>query len=174
MVLLASSASVQVEHDPNRPSGITTFVIWDAFSTFQPTAPTLVLPIWWTGNVCESYFSKYWKLMEEEQIGGPFLPRNPQGDDMGGKEKLVTQAATSESASDVQIRQDTAQAYRLQIFFEQENSTQCQSESDEAITVPDSQPQGLLVNMSMLAAAHAPSSDQPSPLSGWGHGSVPG
>ncbi len=125
-----SLKTVQVGQDPDRPKGIATIVVWDAFSSLQPKGPTSVVPSWWTGTKCQTFFTNYKKHTEDKQIGGLFQPGDPSADDQHGKPTPVVQAVASETEHALQARQDAAQARRLQNYFDQAARAQA-VESDE-------------------------------------------
>ncbi len=144
--------------------------MWDAFALLQLTGPTSVVPKWWTRNKCESYFAKYWNLSKEEQIGRPFLPGDPQGDDMHGRPAPAAQAIASEMVSDIQIQQDAAQARQLQDYFDQVDRAQAESDEELDDGAPVTLPPVLLPEPPAYTRPTFTMSYQLLMLSGWGHG----
>ncbi len=76
------------EHDPSRPSGGATIVIWDPrlSGSFPPVSRTSILLPWWRSDTCLGTFGfpTYKQLDDTAAFGGRFLDRDPQSDDMEG------------------------------------------------------------------------------------------
>ncbi len=125
-----SSKTVQVGQDPDRPKGVATITVWDAFSSFQPKGPTSVVPSWWTRTECQTFFANYKKHTEDKQIGGLFQPGDPSADDLHGKPAPVVQAVASKMEHTLQVQYDAAQARWLQTYFDLAARAQA-AESDE-------------------------------------------
>ncbi len=79
------------EHAPDRPRDGAILVIWNPTlrDSFQLASHTSTLPKWWHSSTCYTYFGNaaYMKLSPPDAIGGDFVYRHIDSDDMEGQPK---------------------------------------------------------------------------------------